>query len=462
MFQRLAGLNEAMDGDELAGHRRGRDKRAAMTAVASLLARLIAMAVALLTIPLMIGVVGTERYGLFATLTSIASMLIFADLGLSNGTLNLLSEAHGHDDKKAASVVSSSAIAMLTVVTLVLGLALLAAFTWLPWEEMLNLSESVPRTEARAVAAIVLGMFVVALPLGLGQRVRLAYQEGYIHFAFAAVAAIASLIGVAAAAALEADFPVFAAAIAIPPVVALAFNAYLILGRSRPWLRPRLEFVDRQMAIRLMRLGGMFVALQLAVAIAFQSDVVVASIVLGPHEAAVYAVTLKVAMVVPSLATMYATALWPAYAEALARGDFTWVRRTLRRSIVFAAGASAIASGVLLLGGGWLIRWWTAGEVNPPPLLLFGAATWAVLFSTFTTIAVLLNAASIIRFQVVVAVVMAVGSVALSALLAHALGVAGIVWGTVVAYVVLAAIPIGTYLPKVLDRLEHDSLRQAP
>jgi O-antigen/teichoic acid export membrane protein len=206
----------------------------------------------------------------------------------------------------------------------------------------------------------------------------------------------------------------------------------------------------------------LFFVLQVAVAIAFQSDVLVAAAVIGPEAAATYAVTLRVFMFAPSLLGLFLLTLWPAYTEALARKDADWVKRTLRRSVVVAVGGALVASLALLVTGSPLIRFFTGGQVNPPVALMLGAAIWAVVNAAFNAVAMLMNAASIVLFQVVTAVVMALGSVVLSILFANWFGVSGIVWGTLVAYTVLAAIPVALYLPSVLRRLNEGTLGIQP
>ena len=127
---------------------------------------------------------------------------------------------------------------------------------------------------------------------------------------------------------------------------------------------------------------------------------------------------------------------------------------TFRRSILFVATISATASGVLVLAGGWLIRAWTGGVIDPPVGLLVGAALWATTMATFNAIAILFNAMSVLAFQVIVAVVMAAASITLSVLFGSIFGVTGIVWGTLAAYVVFAAVPVVLYLPRLLRQID--------
>jgi len=92
-------------------------------------------------------------------------------------------------------------------------------------------------------------------------------------------------------------------------------------------------------------------------------------------------------------------------------------------------------------------------------LALLGMGAWAVLNNTFTAVAMLLNGASVMRLQVATAISMAIASPILSILLGRAFGVAGIIWGTVIAHVVCSAIPTVIYLSSFLRRLQRLPLR---
>ncbi len=53
------------------------------------MSRLLAAALAIVTVPLTIGYLGSERYGLWITISSVVAMINFADLGIGNGPRTL-------------------------------------------------------------------------------------------------------------------------------------------------------------------------------------------------------------------------------------------------------------------------------------------------------------------------------------------------------------------------------------
>ena len=72
----------------VAGRTNERHRRAALTALAAVLARSLSIATALITVPLTLHYLGTERYGMWMTMSSLVVLLSFADLGIGTGILN--------------------------------------------------------------------------------------------------------------------------------------------------------------------------------------------------------------------------------------------------------------------------------------------------------------------------------------------------------------------------------------
>ena len=69
------------------GRSRERYRRAGFTAAAAFAAKIVAVAAVFVTVPLTLNYLGSERYGLWMTISSVSLMLGFADLGIGNGVL---------------------------------------------------------------------------------------------------------------------------------------------------------------------------------------------------------------------------------------------------------------------------------------------------------------------------------------------------------------------------------------
>jgi O-antigen/teichoic acid export membrane protein len=436
------------------GRAQERYRRAALTALVSYGARGVTLVTTLVSVPLTLSYLGLERYGMWMTISSIIAMLSFTDFGIGNGLLNSIAETNGRGDTDQAAGFVSSALAILACIALGVGLLFAVAYPFTPWPRVFNVTSSTAMSEAGLATAAFAACFLLNMPLSVSQQVRIGYQEGYVNALFVGAGNLLGLALVLVAIAARAPLPALVLAMAGAPLLTSVLNAAL-LARSRPHLVPRRTLISRRSSSALLRTGMLFFVLQMAVAVGYTSNVIVAAQVIGPTAVAEYTVATKLFLIPTTLITLALMPLWPAYREAITRGDSRWARLTFRRSLqlVFAIGIPS--SVVLVVLSDPLIRLWVGNAVQPSFLLIAGVGTWTVISGVANAFAMLLNGAQVIRFQVIIASIMAVSNIVLSILLTQRIGVAGVVWGSVIALSVLELIPLAFYLPRLFARLEN-------
>ena len=102
----------------------------------------------------------------------------------------------------------------------------------------------------------------------------------------------------------------------------------LVITWQKPWLLPRPSLIDRSTSRELLNSGSSFFLIQVAAVVVFSSDNLVVSHYLGAAEVTPYSVTWRLVGLAAVLQSLIFPALWPAYAEAYARRDYGWIRRT--------------------------------------------------------------------------------------------------------------------------------------
>ena len=449
----------SFDGDTPDARSKERYRRVALSATTGGLVRLIGIVSVAVTVPLTMGYLGQERFGFWVTVTSLAAVLQFSDLGLGNGLVTMVAEAQGSDSRERIRVLVSSALALLAVVgTVVLTVSMLTA-RYVDWPDVFHLSIGAGREAAPAIG-IFLGCLALSIPLSTVTSVQNGLQEGFLANLWIAAGALLGFAAVVVGSLMKAPVPTLVAAGSIPPLVALAANSAWFFGRHRD-LRPSLVAVRMTTALALLRLGGTFFVLQIAVAVGYSSDNLIIGAVRGAEEVTGYAVPFRLFAFVPMVVALLVSPLWPAYGEAIARDDFLWVRRTLFRSLKVVTGITVPCCALLLIFGPQIIEAWTGGRLRVGRFLLAGLALWAVLGSLGGAAAMLLNAAREVRLQVIAAVLMAVTNVALSIVLVREIGPAGAVWATLASYVVCVVVPFSVRIPRLLDRLRVDARESA-
>lgn len=450
------------DTTTLQGRSDERYRRIAWSTALSTVARFVGIGTSFVSVPLVIGYLGNERYGMWLTMSSLVATLGPLDLGIGLGLLTIVSDAYGRDDREAARRAISTAVAMLTMIAALAVVAFGVAYFVIPWARVFNVSSPTAVSEAGPAAAVLLGAFALGLPLGIVGQVQLAHQSGYISSAWAIAGNLGSFIALIAIIMLHGSLPLLVLALTFVGLIAAALNGWFLFRKQRPWLMPRLRDVDLRAGRALLKTGSFFIVLQLAGMAAYQVDNIVISQILGAGAVPEYAIPVKIFTLAPTLLSFALIPLWPAYRESMARGDAAWVKRTLRRSILLAAAFNIPSSLILIVAGPFLLHLWVGSAVHPTLILLVGLGTWTIMNTLNGPFAMLLNGANIIGFQAVCSILMAIANVAISIILVQHIGVSGAVWGSVISQLFFVLIPQLWYVRRLLRRLTPSPLETGP
>jgi Na+-driven multidrug efflux pump len=145
-----------------------------VTGVAS---RLVGVFVSLLSVPLTIGYLGPERYGVWVLLGSLLAWVRLADLGIGNGLTNAIAGALGSEQPDLVRTYVSTAVATLSAISLVLGLIIILVWPWIDWNELLAVNSELARAEVVPAIRASIIFFLVSFPIkavrdvGRGERV---------------------------------------------------------------------------------------------------------------------------------------------------------------------------------------------------------------------------------------------------------------------------------------------------
>src|ERR1700730_8276270 len=124
-------------------------------AASHFLARALAIAVSIAVVPLTLRYLGSERYGVWVTISATLALLGFADFGLEDSLTNALGRAYGRDERERAKRYVSSAFFSLGFIAIVL-----LAVGWLFVPQLAALL--FPQSESRQFNAEIMPAVVIA------------------------------------------------------------------------------------------------------------------------------------------------------------------------------------------------------------------------------------------------------------------------------------------------------------
>lgn len=375
--------------------------------------------------------------------SSLVGFLGFADLGIGNGLMNCISAACGKNDGESLRKYVSTALFLYILIATSILVVFASVYFFVPWARLFNVGSTVAAQESGPTAVVLVALFAVSIPLGVAQRVHIGYQEGFINNIWWIIGNLLGLGGLLGAIRLEAGLPWLVLCVAGGPTAASLLNWITLFGRSRRWLLPCSVSVNLKIGGELGHTGVKFLILQIMAIIGYSSDNLIISNVLGASAVTSFAITQKIASTI-LIAQYLLDPLWPAYGEAMARGDHEWAHKTLIRSLWFIAVIGLAAFCVLFGFGKPLIEWWVGAEFVPPSSLLAGFSIWVVLMLYISAMSVFLNSSnSLVGKQIGFFSAAAVSSLILKVILTHKWGASGAIWATIIGFGVFYIIPSG-------------------
>jgi len=194
-----------------------------------------------------------------------------------------------------------------------------------------------------------------------------------------------------------------------------------------------------------LRSSSLYAVLSLGWLIAYGVDLLVVTSILDAEAAAVFAVAVRMFNVVGVTLNSGGQQMWPALADAVARGDLGWARSRFRRSVLIVAIVATTASAGLVVFGRALAELWVGASLVPPLSLLIVLAIWMAQFSTTNQATYLLTAVGNVRMLALTGLLMAPLNLALSIVFVRIWGLPGPILGSIVALLVVQTVPVIVY-----------------
>jgi O-antigen/teichoic acid export membrane protein len=359
---------------------RERYRRAGLTASASFISKALTIVISFVSVPLTVHYLGAERYGVWLTIGSLLTWMSMTDFGIAgNALVNLLSDAHGKEDKALAGQHAASAFWTLVGLSLCIGVILLFTFHLIPWPTVFHVSSAVPATELSRACAYSLIFFVVGFPLSMINSVYGAYQDGFMSNIWNIAGSALALVSLIVVAQMKGGLPQLVLAISGTRALVGFANVYFMFFRKYPWLKPRPSAVRWSSIKRLLSLGGNYMITQLAGLGIYQSQPMIITQMLGPSYVVIFVVTQKIVTLPIDLVFMGTAPFISAYGEAKARRDWGWINRAFRNSMVASLAFGVPVTVAIALVAKPLIRIWAGSAAVPNAQLILWLSLYTLI-----------------------------------------------------------------------------------
>lgn len=329
----------------------------------------------LLALPLAVGALGLERFGVYAMVTAVfiwantASAIVGSSLSLR------IVAAHACDDRALESRLFSTAFFFTLASAVALALLFQATLNWTDLNRLFGLKTSEYSAELRVAAIYMSLLLPINIIASLSESAQSGYQNQYVTnilMTVSNIAVIASLVWVQTRPSIGA----MVLAVFGPPMFARIVNMAL-LWRSHPHVFPQWKLANRSTLWSLINLGAGFALMQVGSFAYLQYPIFYVGRRSGLGSAAYFAAMMQVVSMSGSFLILFTQPLLPALSDATVRNDISWVRNVYRLTLSRLVPYIALAACTIALTGTVILSLLLRRTVELDPIANW---LWAVFF----------------------------------------------------------------------------------
>ncbi|HEY4324212.1 MAG TPA: lipopolysaccharide biosynthesis protein [Mucilaginibacter sp.] len=376
-----------------------RYKQAIKTSSLAFVAQGVQMLTAVVSVPLVLNAVGSERYGLWMTLSSILLFVTFSDFGMGIGMQNIMSYAKAQDDKDnlkksfTTTIVFGAILFSVLILISYFIIPFVDLTTWFKYQDKSISREILPATQA---VFLVLSFGILS---GLVQRAFDAYQEGYYSRIILVGSRLLSLLLLFWAVKTKQDLSTIILVSSGLPNLMLTLGIFW-LYKNHPYLLFNHKDISKLVFLQIFKTGIAGLGASIAIFLLNSLTPLILSSGYGLKESAKYLVLTRLLNFILLFVNIIFLPFWPAVADAHVKKDFAWLNLLYTRinKLFLSIGFPMFI--LLLLTSKWLILVWTGKEsILPSFSLIFICISYTVLSVWNTIICVFLNGMSLFKGQ---------------------------------------------------------------
>lgn len=423
-----------------------RQRRTFLTILADVFSKGCGFVVLILTLRISLPYLGQERYGILATIVSFANILVALDLGIGNALIGEVAKTTVTTQEGLSSLVSRAFWVLIVVGALVTGILLMTSQV-APIAWAFKGANKASLLEVRSTLVIFALIFGFSIPLGAIRNVYFGLQRGYIIHIVSSASAIISLCLLYMVVHFHVGMPTFLfvgfGVRVLSGVILL--SPHLLHGKITAF---RWNYLFGKETQALLGVGGLFLLLQIGTMAGWGADSLILSSSIGPFAVVVFTLVDRAAQLISIPLFIINKPLWATYAEALARGDKAYIRRTLRNSILMTAFIAFTIASVLFLIRHPIFKFLSHGMVEIPMKFLIIYLLWMVIRSLGDCLAMYMNGVHVLKPQIILVLFFITISIPAKIYASDKVGLSGFVVAAIASYFVASIVPTFTFFRK--------------
>ena len=416
-----------------------RHKKVILAGSTALIYKVITVITGLISIPLTMDYLGSERFGIWMICTSILSFIVFSDLGLGKGLLNAISKYNATNNKVEIKKSISSVMFILISISLLLCIVMYFTIPYVNWGGFFNVKSEIAIRESKSVIIIMSIIIAINIPLGVVQNIQIGFQNTHSNNIWLTFGALLSLGSVLFGIYCKAGLPFLIISLMGGNVVANLLNGIVFFVKNPDYI-PSYKFINIDTIGKMLKAGNSFFLLQLFSLMANSMDNIIIAQISGASAVSTYAIVKKL-FILTQIGQYFIAPYWPVFNESIAKKEYIWAKETLIKILKTSLFFGFICASITLIFGGDIINIWVGGKIEPSFHLLLGMFFWTFIINYGGCMSVFLNNDIFVHKQLVIVGVTSLSSLIFEIIFCYIYGIEGIIYGVILGHLLFFVIP---------------------
>lgn len=401
--------------------------------------KIIGLLTSLLIVPITIGYLNNEVYGIWMTITSILYWFTFFDVGLGNGMRNYLTQAISKGNYALGKAYLSTTLCVLTLIAIIIGIISVLPLCLLDFNKVFN-SNTLSNTELRNIMIIALSFTLANFVLKNIGFVFIALQKYAINDLLSVSGSVVGLIiTYILTKTTTGNLMYIVLALTISPVCIYLIAAFPIFKKYKD-LKPSIHAFDAKLLKNIVGKGlGFFVIQITSCLVIYGSSNLFITQFCGPTAVTTYNIAYKYFNLLAIGYTVIISPMWNAYTDAYIKEDFQWIKKTFHKALLFWA-FSVIAGIIMLAGSSLFYNLWVGEKVIVPFTISACVLVYISCFNLNNSVTYLINGLNKIKVQMITSIVFTAGYILILLALGNQAGSEGIILCMTLCYASMAVI----------------------
>lgn len=366
--------------------------------------KIIGLLTSLLIVPVTIGYLNNEVYGIWMTITSILYWIGTFDIGLGNGMRNYLTESISKNDFDTGRKYITTTFIFLSIIALIMFLLILVPISTLNFNKVFN-TNNIGSQELRNALFVAIVFTLLNFVLRNIGFIFVALQKYALNDLLNVSSNVISLLTIFILTKTTTGNLIYVVFTYTATSTIIYTLAAIPIFKKYPKLRPRKKSFDKNIGKNIVGKGlGFFIIQISSCLIIFGAANLFITQFCGPTQVTVYNIAYKFFNLLIISYTIILSPMWNAYTDASIKGAWDWININFNRTLKF-WGLSVICGLIMLCICPIFYHFWIGNKVNIPFTVSLSTFVYVCFFNLNNCVTYLINGLNKIRIQIITSLV---------------------------------------------------------